>query len=194
LSYSALGHIHKPQDLNEGHQPPAVYPGSIERVDFGEIEDPRYFVIAHVAPGQATRVEWRRLEGIRPFVSRYVKLDSDQGITSRLQIALGPPESLEGAIVRLILEYPRQWDTLLDEASLRQYTAGAFEFHLVKRPQMEARIRLQQDQTISSLTPLDLLEKYWAANNITGEECQALQDLAKRLLDGADTGNEPQVD
>lgn len=36
LDYAALGHIHKAQDLNEGNHPPVVYPGSIERVDFGE--------------------------------------------------------------------------------------------------------------------------------------------------------------
>ena len=36
FSYTALGHIHLFQDLNEGQQPPVVYPGSIERVDYGE--------------------------------------------------------------------------------------------------------------------------------------------------------------
>ncbi|MEI4927516.1 hypothetical protein Q8G50_33915, partial [Klebsiella pneumoniae] len=35
FNYVAMGHIHKPQDVNEGFQPPVVYPGSIERVDFG---------------------------------------------------------------------------------------------------------------------------------------------------------------
>ncbi len=39
LAYTALGHIHKYQDLNVGNQPPVVYPGSIERVDFGEVQD-----------------------------------------------------------------------------------------------------------------------------------------------------------
>ena len=38
LDYVALGHIHKPQDLNEGGHPPVIYPGSIERVDFGEAQ------------------------------------------------------------------------------------------------------------------------------------------------------------
>ncbi len=37
LDYVALGHIHKPQDLNQDGHPPVIYPGSIERVDFGEV-------------------------------------------------------------------------------------------------------------------------------------------------------------
>ena len=42
LDYVALGHIHQFQDLNEGAQPPVIYPGSIERVDFGERNDKRH--------------------------------------------------------------------------------------------------------------------------------------------------------
>ena len=34
--YVALGHIHRHQDLHQGAQPPVVYAGSIERIDFGE--------------------------------------------------------------------------------------------------------------------------------------------------------------
>ena len=52
LDYVALGHIHKPQNLNENAHPPVVYPGSIERVDFGEAADDKFFVIAHVERGQ----------------------------------------------------------------------------------------------------------------------------------------------
>jgi DNA repair protein SbcD/Mre11 len=48
FNYVAMGHIHKPQDVNEGNQPPVVYPGSIERVDFGEAKEERFFVIADV--------------------------------------------------------------------------------------------------------------------------------------------------
>ena len=51
LDYVALGHIHKPQNLNEGYHPPVIYPGSIERVDFGEAGDDKFFVIADVCCG-----------------------------------------------------------------------------------------------------------------------------------------------
>src|SRR4030042_6558946 len=66
LDYVALGHIHKSQNLNEKAHPPVIYPGSIERVDFGEAGDDKFFVIAHLERGKC-RVDWRKLEG-RPFV------------------------------------------------------------------------------------------------------------------------------
>ena len=59
---------------------------------------------------------------------------------------------------------------------------GAFEFHLVKRPQSETRIRLPADQTISSLSPLELLEQYWKASQVDPNEAEALQKLAKEVI------------
>ncbi len=43
-----------------------IYPGSIERVDFGEAQDDKFFVIAHVERGQTgwSGASWN---GIRPF-------------------------------------------------------------------------------------------------------------------------------
>ena len=181
LDYVSLGHIHKPQNLNEGAHPPVVYPGSIERVDFGEVEDDKYYVIARVERGQ-TEVEWRQLIGIRPFFDRYLQLDSQEGISERLRSALPDPEVMQDAIVRLVLEYPRDWESMIDDAALREYAEGAFEFHLVKRPQMETRIRLPEDQALGSLTSLELLEKYWDASHVDPDESQTLLELAGELI------------
>ncbi len=181
LDYVALGHIHKPQNLNENTHPPVIYPGSIERVDFGEAADEKFFVIAQVERGQ-TEVEWRQLTGIRPFFDCYAQLESAENVTASLKSSLPAPKKLAGAIVRLIVEYPRELDTLIDEAALREHTKQAFEFHLVKRPQIEGRIRLPADQTISSLSPLDLLEQYWRASHADPAETEALQKLAREVL------------
>ncbi len=175
LDYVALGHIHKAQDLNEDSYPPVIYPGSIERVDFGEAADEKYFVIARVAKGE-TEFEWRQLEHIRPFVDRQVTVRSKEGITEQILKALPPPAKLAGAIVRVVLDYPRDWESMIDDAALRSAAAEAFEFHLIKRPQMEARIRLPEDQAIGSLSPLELLELYWAA---TGAEVRDRTELGK---------------
>jgi exonuclease SbcD len=186
LDYVALGHIHKPQNLNEGAHPPVIYPGSIERVDFGEAGDEKYFVIAHVERDHS-QVEWRKLEDIRPFIDRFVRLESNEGITDQLRAVLSPPEQLQGAIVRLVMEYPREWEAMIDDASLREFAAAAFEFHLVKRPQMEARIRIPEDQTVGSLTPLELLDLYWSASHTEPDEIESLNTLATQVIE--DTHN-----
>jgi exonuclease SbcD len=161
FAYVALGHIHKAQDLNENAQPPVIYPGSIERVDFGEAQDEKYFVIADIIAGR-TKVQWRKLERIRKFIDRHVTLEST---------------------VRLTVDYIREWDTLIDEPSMRRYTDSAFEFHLIKRPKIETRIRLPSDQAVSSLGSLELLELYWRASNTEGDEIGRLQQMAKEIIE-----------
>lgn len=181
LSYVALGHIHKPQDLNKGAQPPVIYPGSIERVDFGEVKDDKFFIIADVEAGRETRVEWRKLSG-RKFYDQWVRLKSDQNISECLLGALPSQAEMDDAIVRLVIEYPLEWEPLINETELRHYAEACFEFHLVRRPQREARLRLPSDQVISSLTPEDLLEVYWRSLNTDADEVDALKKIAKEVI------------
>jgi len=181
LDYVALGHIHKPQELNPNGHPPVVYSGSIERIDFGEVEDDKFFVIADVEKGH-THVEWRKLNGIRPFIDRFLRLEKQENITQQIISALPAKENLEGAIIRLTLEYPRDWEPLIDEASLGEYTSVAFEFHLQKKPLIDTRIRLPENQTIGSLSPLELLEKYLLASHVDPEDIDELKKLALEIL------------
>ncbi len=192
LDYVALGHIHKAQNLNENKhnprgydQPPVIYPGSIERVDFGEAADRKYFVIAQVERGQA-EVNWRELTAIRPYIDRFVRLDSPDNVMEQLLAALPPQEQLKGAIVRLVIEYARELEPMIDENALHARTAGCMEFHLVKRPQANVRIRIPNDQTIGSLTPLELLDIYWRSSHIQAEDQVLLNRMAADLI------NEPE--
>jgi exonuclease SbcD len=157
FSYVAMGHIHKPQNVNEGFQPPVIYPGSIERVDFGEAKEDRCFVIVEIEKGKDTRVNWIQLNEARKFLDRRTTLVSNENVTEALKEALPDPHELDGAIVRLVVEYQKEWDTLIDETALRKYTENTFEFHFVKRPQSDARVRIAEGQVVSSLSPLDLL-------------------------------------
>ena len=101
-----------------------------------------------------------------------------------IEAALPRPHDMEGAIVRLLVEFPRELEPLIDEAELHRLTENTFEFHLVKRPQIESRIRLPADQTMSSLSPLDLLDQYWRALHYenTGD-LEALQKLAREIIE-----------
>ena len=180
FSYVAMGHIHKPQDVNEGSQPPVIYPGSIERVDFGEVKEDRFFVIADVKKGKGTKVEWIQLKGVRKFIDRRTVLTSSENVTNALKDALPNPKEMSEAIVKLSVEYPRAWDSLIDESALRKYTEDSFEFHLVKRPQSESRVRIAEGQVVSSLSPLDLLGQYFDASKVTNAD--ELKKLAQEII------------
>ncbi|PWB69446.1 MAG: exonuclease SbcCD subunit D [Anaerolineales bacterium] len=181
LDYVAMGHIHKPQDVNEGSHPPVIYPGSIERVDFGEAKDDKFYIIAEVTRGDA-KVEWKKIEGTRPFIERRATLRSSENVTEVLKDAL--PRDVSNAIVKLVVEYPRELDTLIDESALRKHAEAAFEFHLVKRPQIESRVRLSEGETISSLSPLELLDTYWKTMHAENRDIDvdSLQKLAREII------------
>ena len=178
FSYVAMGHIHKPQDVNKDQQPPVIYPGSIERIDFGEAGEPRYFVIAHIEKGKNTKVEWKELTGTRRFIERRTSLTSDENVTEVLKSQL--PKDMSEAIVKLIVEYPREWDALIDESALRKFAADAFEFHLVKKPKIEARVRIPEGQVVSSMSPLDLLGQYFDSSKVN--DADELKKLAREII------------
>jgi exonuclease SbcD len=190
LNYVAMGHIHKPQNVNgpgpdkvdkvPNAQPPVIYPGSIERVDFGEAKEDRFFVIADVEKGRDTEVEWIQLTGVRRFIDRRAVLTSSENVTESLKAALPKPKEMSEAIIRLVVEYPREWDSLIDESALRKYAADAFEFHFVKRPQIESRVRIDEGQVVSSLGPMDLLGQYFDAAKISDPE--DLKKLAQEII------------
>ena len=183
LDYVAMGHIHKSQNLNKGNHPPVVYSGSIERVDFGEVKDDKFFVLADVKKGK-TDLDWRKLKDIRPFHDCSLELFSQQDITDQIINTLPAQGIMKDAVVRLVLEYPRAWAPLIDDKAIQEYASGAFEFHFVKRPQMDERIRLPQDQTVGDLAPQELLEKFWQASHMPEEDAEALQALAASIITG----------
>jgi DNA repair protein SbcD/Mre11 len=66
LDYIALGHVHKHQNLNPNNDPPIVYAGSIERVDFSEEKETKGYVLIELEKN-ATQWEFCPLS-TSPFV------------------------------------------------------------------------------------------------------------------------------
>ncbi|MFH2002175.1 MAG: hypothetical protein ABIK28_21055, partial [Planctomycetota bacterium] len=190
LDYVALGHIHKHQNLNPDAHPPVVYSGSIEHVDFGEAADDKYFIIANVDKGKTT-IEARKLNG-RRFIDKFVQIKEKDGLMEKLYAALPSEDQIPDSILRLTTEYPRDLDMFIDEPALRERCAPALEFHLVRRPQEEARLRLPGDQTIASLSPLELLEAYWKSVRTKPDELDSLQTLASSIIQTVSGGDQPE--
>jgi exonuclease SbcD len=181
LDYVAMGHIHKMQDVNVGSHPPVIYPGSIERVDFGEEADDKFFVIATVQK-QNTKVDFRQLKGVRPFITREVTIDEESPVNDQLIAALPEKSKLEGAVVRLVAKFSREIQSQIDESRLREYAAEAFEFHFIPRPEVEVRIRLPENKAIASLTPVDLTKYFWQDQKISNDDIKPLIALVNEVI------------
>ena len=190
LDYVAMGHIHKAQDVNQGNQPPVVYPGSIERVDFGEVSDDKFYVIANIERGKTT-YEFHKLDG-RRFFDRSVKLSEQNGLMDKVMAALPSEKELKDAIVRLTAEYPRELDVFLDEQQIRKHCEGALEFHLFRKPVENTRRKDLFSDALSSYSPLDMFKIYWDETHKDTKEQKDIEPLAREIIDSVNSGNAPE--
>jgi exonuclease SbcD len=181
LDYVALGHIHKHQSLRpKGSHPPVVYPGSIERIDFGEARERKGFVLAEISKG-STSWQFAPLQ-TRRFLD--IPVDTPDAATFMQDILaqLPKPEDVSGAVCRLRLTYPGDWEPLLDEKSITNHFEQAFSLQIQKHRLSERRARLGDTVAVESLTPLQLLETYWRGTGLDSEEIDTMQALAKEIL------------
>lgn len=180
IDYVALGHIHKHQDVSNGRQPPVVYPGSIERIDFGELREKKGYVLADVAKGQ-TAWEFVELE-TRKFRDFGVEVTDGDSFMADIMEQLPSPESVKDAICRLRLTYRREHEPLLDEAAIGRVFRHALSFHIAKNRLSEKRSRLGDTVKPDEMTPDELLAVYWQRQGIEPEEMGVLLNLTKDVL------------
>jgi DNA repair protein SbcD/Mre11 len=181
LDYVALGHIHKHQALNAaGSHPPIIYPGSIERIDFGEVREKKGFVLAQVSKGQ-TDWEFVKLNTRRFLNFEIDNLDADKFMEMILN-KLPQPEEVAGAICRVQLSYPRDWEPLLDDNAIMERFKEALSIQIQKHRLVEKRARLGDTAAVESLSPTELLDTYWQTIGLEKEETGAMQTLAQEVL------------
>ncbi len=181
LDYVALGHIHKHQVLSaKDTHPPIVYPGSIERIDFGEVNERKGFVLAEISRGHT---EWQFMPlKTRRFLD--MKIDTADADTFMADIMMQLPtrERVAGAVCRVQLTYPRDWETMLDEPAIQAHFAEALSIQIQKHRQIEKRSRLGDTLAVEQLTPEELLHTYWQTIGLDAAETAVMQALAGEVL------------
>jgi exonuclease SbcD len=161
FDYVALGHIHRHQVLND--KPPVVYPGSLDRLDFGDEDDEKGFYVVeieHSAKVRGTEFEFRSLGG-RRFLTIQVTIepgdtDPTAGVLAVLEKSY---EEIAGNIVRLEVSLQQESESRLDEERIRKAAAGASYFSMIKNVKRQSRPRLG-DTSAESLSPCDALRMF----------------------------------
>ena len=176
--YVALGHIHQHQSLNLTNDPPVVYSGSLERVDFGEEKHPKGFCWVEVERGQAT---WRFIEApARPFRTIRVDVRSEPEPLEAIQEAVARHD-LTAAVVRLVVEMSPEQEPQLRDGMLSPLLTEAFFAQINREVERSARDRLEGLEP-ESLTPEHLLERYLSAKGKSEPEIAAYQEEARTIF------------
>lgn len=182
IDYVALGHIHKHQAL--GGHPPIVYPGSIERIDFGERGEPKGCVLVELAKG-ATRWQFRQLAA-RPFIAIEVDVRTVADPCERVATAIARHD-LHHAVVRVEVQATPEQVAHLDEVTIREQlvAGGAFVVAAVTiqvERTARGRYAAAADEALAGLTVRRALELYFAAGQVPPDRRAALLAAADELL------------
>jgi len=183
--YVALGHIHRHQELNRGQQPPIVYCGSLERIDFGEEKEAKGFVVAEVRRGQ-TQWSFHPVDA-RPFVTIRADVREEADPLAALLDDIGQHE-LAGAVVRLMVQARPEQEGQLRDADVRRALDAAYYVAGVSiEVERTYRQRLGGD-SFEELTPAELLERYLESREVPPERIEVLLDQAREVMEGIQAG------
>jgi len=190
FDYVALGHIHKHQVLSDN--PPVVYAGSMERVDFGEEKDDKGFYVVEIEPDEQTGDRKVSYEfhpvNARRFVTVNVALEPDDPdpTATVLRAFSGRDEAVRDSVVRLNITLPSELEQQLRDTELRDVLKEAHYFSIARDVQREARLRLG-DRTAEEITPLDALKKWLETQNVPPERQKVLLEYGKKLIEGVES-------
>jgi exonuclease SbcD len=184
FDYVALGHVHKHQNLNASNNPPVIYPGSIERVDFSEEKEDKGFVLVNLERGKA---EWEFCAlPVRVFQTIKVNVSESENPQAELVKAIGKKQ-IEDAVVRLIYQLRSEQLDLIDNGELHTLLGEAHSYTI--QPELVsqlARPRLPELNANNSIEPLEALKTYLASREDLKDVAESMLEAAQGLLGGAE--------
>ncbi|MCZ8190285.1 MAG: exonuclease subunit SbcD [Microcystis sp. LE19-338.1B] len=176
FEYVALGHVHKHQNLNPSNDPPIIYPGSIDRVDFSEEKEDKGYVLIEVAKGE---VNWKFCPlPVRPFRSIEVDVSEAENPQKELLKAL-KKHDIQEAVIRLVYKIRSEQLELINTNQLDEAlkTAHSYSIRAELISQL-TRPRLPELGVGNQLDPMEALKAY--IDNKTD-----LRDIVDDMLEAA---------
>ncbi|HLC34961.1 MAG TPA: exonuclease SbcCD subunit D [Anaerolineales bacterium] len=187
--YIALGHIHRHQVLagNPPGEPILAYSGSLERIDFGEEKEAKGFCWVELTRG-ATHMTFVAVHA-RPFITLRANLQEADDPTAQATSTLAAhADEVAGAVVRAIVTLRHDQLAQFDAREVERLLAAASHLSIEKDITSPVRARLGSDAA-ESLTPRELLERYFALRNTPPERLARLLAAAEPLIEADPDGN-----
>jgi exonuclease SbcD len=178
FDYVALGHVHRHQVLCQ--QPLVVYPGSIERVDFGEEKEEKGYCWVQVSKGE-TRFEFCPLPA-RSF--RTVQVDVTEAADPQATLLKAIAKAnITDAIARLVYRFRLEQISQIDDRALHEALAVAHNYTIVPEAiDRTNRARLPELSTVEVLDPISALQAYLSTREDLRQSEPAMIQAARELM------------
>jgi exonuclease SbcD len=185
VDYVALGHIHKHQVLRQ--QPPIVYPGSIERIDFGEINEKAKGCVLVEFEGRTAHWSFKPLAARAMEVIELDLTSTSEQINERVELAIDRHPKLKDAIVAVSLTLNPEQKSLLSLTRIRhklEQAGVAYIARIVRTTPEEQRAQhadVTRETDIPS--PTQALNRYLKRTNYHESELDTLLSLGNQIID-----------
>ncbi len=182
IAYVALGHIHKHQVLNYA-APQVVYAGSIDRVDFGEQDEAKGWVLVEIADNGKADFEFRPVKA-RPFLTIEAHVESENATEDVVRAIARQASALEGAVVRVRIDIPPERGSELREDDIRAQLKSAYfiaPFERTSRQRPRSRWGAA-GAAIQRAGPLEALALYLEHQKVDAPRRETLLRYARSLM------------
>ncbi len=181
LSYVALGHIHKHQVLSQN--PPVVYAGSPQRIDFGEEKEEKGIILVDIPkPGNAS---FKFIPtNARKFLTITIDLNGDDQDPTKTIIEEIEKNDITDKIIRVVINIPKECEKEIQMDKIKKSLQSAnFIAGISKNVEKIERIKFEGDQTVETLTPVEALRKYFEFKKYTPQKQKELEKAVAQILE-----------
>jgi DNA repair protein SbcD/Mre11 len=177
FDYVALGHVHKHQNLNSFNNPPVVYPGSIERVDFSEEKEEKGYVMINLEKGDTT---WEFCP-LPARIFKTIKVDVCKAEFPQDTILKKIAQhDIKDAVIRLIYTLESEQLEKIENSALHKALSDAHSYTIqTDLVSQLSRPRIPELDQTNSIDPISALKTYL-------DNHPKLQDLADLMLEAAE--------